>query len=76
MCLVGQMSGLVANLNSGIFSDTTNEINVKLCLMVLHIPFHYTFFDLDIISTLQQCQTVSTENFTFLSERFETLWNC
>ena len=28
--LVGQVSGLVANINTGIFSDAINVINVKL----------------------------------------------
>ena len=33
--LVGQVSGLLENLNIGIFSDTISVINVKLCMMVL-----------------------------------------
>ena len=37
MFLVGQVSGLVENFNIGVFSDTLNVINVKLCVMVLHL---------------------------------------
>ena len=37
--MVGHVSGLVENLNIGIFSDTINMINVKLCMMVLLIEF-------------------------------------
>ena len=37
--LVGQVLGLVENLNIGIFSDTRNVINVKICIMVLN-PEH------------------------------------
>ena len=40
MFLVGQVSGLVENFNIGIFSDTINGINVKLCMMVLNIELH------------------------------------
>ena len=35
MFLVCQVSGLVENFNTGIFSDTINVINVKLCMMVV-----------------------------------------
>ena len=34
MFLVSLVSGLVENFNIGIFSDTINVINVKLCMMV------------------------------------------
>ena len=37
MFLVCEVSLLVENFNIGIFSDTVNVINVKLCRMVLHI---------------------------------------
>ena len=40
MFLVGDVSGLVYNFNIGIFSDSMNVINVKLCMMVLHIELH------------------------------------
>ena len=40
MFLVGQVSGLVKNCNFLIFSDTINIINVKLCMMVLHIELN------------------------------------
>ena len=75
--LVGQVSGLVENLNIGIFSDTINVINVKFCMMVVFTelyPFmQLTFSDLDCISRSQQCQTVLTENVMFLSSEVETL---
>ena len=35
MCLVSQVSGLVENLYTGIFADTINVINVKLCMIAL-----------------------------------------
>ena len=37
MFLVGQVSGLVENFNTGIFSDIIKVTNVKLCMMVLLI---------------------------------------
>ena len=37
MILVGQVSGLVENLNSWIFSDIINMINVKLCSYLTNI---------------------------------------
>ena len=57
MFLVSQVSGLVEKFNIGIFSDTINVINVKLCMMVLHIELYLfsTLSDLDIISRSQQC---------------------
>ena len=33
--LAGQVSGIVKNFNMGIFSDTINVMNVKLCMVVL-----------------------------------------
>ena len=48
MLFVGQVPGLVENFNIGIYSDPTNVINVKLCMMVLlitlslFIPFSVT----------------------------------
>ena len=38
--LVNQVSGLVENLNTGIFSDSMNVINLELCTMVLLIELH------------------------------------
>ena len=44
-----QVSGLVENFNMGIFSDTINVINVKVCMMVVltelypFIPLSVTF---------------------------------
>ena len=51
MFLVGQVSGLVKNFHTGIFSDTINVINVKLCMMVLHIE-HYLFITRSMTLTL------------------------
>ena len=45
------MSGLVENLNIGIYSDTINVINVKLCMMVLLIEF-YLFIPLSMTLTI------------------------
>ena len=35
MFFIGQVSGLVKNFNIGIYPDTINVINVKLCMMIL-----------------------------------------
>ena len=40
MFLIGQVSGLVRNFNIGIYSDTINVINVKLCMMSLLIELY------------------------------------
>ena len=53
MFLVGQVSGLVKNFNIEIFSDTRNVINVKLCLLILHIEL-YLFITLSVTLTLFQ----------------------
>ena len=53
MLLVGQVSGLVENFNIGIFSDTINMINVKLCFMVLLIEL-YLFIPLSMTLTIFQ----------------------
>ena len=37
---VSQVFGLVENFNIGIYSDTINVTNVKLCLMVLLIELY------------------------------------
>ena len=83
MFLIGQVSGLVKNLNIWIFSDIINVINDILCMRVLHIElyrfllllllFLTTFSDLNIISQSQHRQTVFTENFMFLSDQVKTL---
>ena len=57
MFFMCQVTGLVRNFNIGIYSDTTNVINVKLCMMVLLIEF-YLFIPLSvtvIIFQSQQC---------------------
>ena len=53
MLLVGHVSGLVRNLNIWIFSDTINVINIKLCMIVLHIKL-YLFMTLSMTLTLFQ----------------------
>ena len=53
MFFMGQVSGLVENFNIGIYSDTINVINVKLCMMVLHIEL-YLFIPLFCFSTRVQ----------------------
>ena len=62
MILVDQVSGLVENVNVGIFSDTGNVINV------IHIELTCSlhFSNLDIISRPEQYPTVLNENFVFL----------
>ena len=40
MVLFSQVSGLVENFKIGIFSDTRNVMNVKLCIMVLLIELY------------------------------------
>ena len=44
---------LVENFNIGIYSDTINVINVKLCMMVLLIEF-YLFISLSMTMTIFQ----------------------
>ena len=51
MFFASQLSGLVENFNTGIFSEKINVINVKLCMMVLHIEL-YLFITLLVILTL------------------------
>ena len=53
MFLVSQVSGLVENFNTGIFSDTKNVINVKLCNRVLHIKL-YLLITLSVTLTVLQ----------------------
>ena len=40
MFLVDQVSGLVENWNIGMFSDTINVINAKLCMVVLFFELY------------------------------------
>ena len=47
------MSGHVENFDNGIFSHTINVINVKLCVMVLHIEL-YLFITLSMALTSSQ----------------------
>ena len=69
MFVVCQMSGLVENFNNKIFSDTIDVISVKLCL-ISHwaLSVHTTSSGFDRISRAQQCRTVLTEKFMFLSD--------
>ena len=62
MFLNGQMSGLVKHFNTGIFSNTINVINVKLCMTVLHLQLYLfiTVTGLDIVSRSEQCKAVFT----------------
>ena len=46
-------SGHVENFDTGILSDTVKVINVKLCMMVLHIEL-YLFMTLLVTLTLYQ----------------------
>ena len=53
MILIGQVSGLVRNFNIGIYLDTINVINVKLCVMAVLFQF-YLFIPLSVILTIFQ----------------------
>ena len=53
MFFVGQVSGLVESCNTGIYLDTINMINVKLCMMVLLIEL-YLFIPLSETLTIFQ----------------------
>ena len=53
MLFVGQVSRLVENFNVGIFSETSNEINVKLCMMVVLIDL-YLFITFSVTLTVFQ----------------------
>ena len=53
MFLVGQVSGLVENLNIGICSDTVNVINVKVFIIVL-LTERYLFKPLSVTLTMFQ----------------------
>ena len=53
MFCIGQVFGLVANFNIGIYSDTIKVINVKLCMMVLLIEL-YLFIPLSVTLTIIQ----------------------
>ena len=69
MYLVGQVSARVKNLNIGIFSDTLNVINVKLCMMALRIQFHlfhYTFSEPWLYLKVTSVSDL-TDDFMFLS---------
>ena len=51
MFFIGKVSGFVENFNIGILSDSTNVINVKLCMMVLLIEL-YLFIPLSVTLTI------------------------
>ena len=57
MLLVDEVSGLVENFDIGIFSGTINVLNVKLCVMVLHIEV-YLFSTLSVTLTLFQGHSI------------------
>ena len=54
MFFIGQMAGLVENFNIGIYSDSINVINVKLCMTVLLIEL-YLFMPVEVTLTTFQC---------------------
>ena len=51
MLFVSQVSGFVKHFNIGIYSDTMNVINVKLCMTVLLTEL-YLFMPLSVILTI------------------------
>ena len=51
--LVVQVSGFVENFKIGIFSNTVNVINVKLCMIVLLAELH-SFIPLSVTLTIFQ----------------------
>ena len=53
MFLVGQVSGLVENVNTGIFSDTVNVIYAKLYMLLLLIEL-CLFIPLSVTLTIFQ----------------------
>ena len=53
MFFISQLSGLVRNFNTGIYSDTRSVINVKLCMILLLIEL-YLFIPLSVTLTLFQ----------------------
>ena len=48
-----QVGGLVKNFNIWILSDTINVVNVKLCMMMLHIALS-AFITLSVTLSLYQ----------------------
>ena len=50
---VGQVSGLVKNFNTGIYTDTINVVNVKPCMMVLLMEL-YLFLAFSVTLTIYQ----------------------
>ena len=66
MFFVGQVSGLVKNVNTGIYSDTIKVINVKLCMMTLLIEL-YLCIPLSVTLTILQGHSNVEQ---FLSEIF------
>ena len=58
MFLVRQLSGHIKNFNIGIFSDTINIIDVRLCMVVLHIELHYCISLLVTLTLLQGYSSV------------------
>ena len=72
--LAGGLSVCGKHFNVAIFLDTINTTNVEVCVMVVLI--YTTFSGLLCISRSQQCQTVLTDNVTFLSDHVETLYYC
>ena len=53
MFLVGQVSAFVRSFHIGIFSDTINVINIKLCIIVLLIEL-YLYISISEMLTIYQ----------------------
>ena len=67
MFLIGQVSGFIENLNIGIFSDTITVINVKFCMIALHIELNLSI-TLSVTVTLFQGHSSVIQYFQFLSD--------
>ena len=69
MILVGQVPGLVKNVDIGILSDTIKVLNIKLCMIVRQIELYLFlhFSEFHIIFQVHSSVTVLTEHFMFLS---------
>ena len=64
MFFISHVSGLVENFNIGIYSETINVINVKLCIMILVklcimilLSELYLFIPLLVTLTIFQCHS-------------------
>ena len=62
--MLGRVSICRKNFDVAIFSDTVNEVNVKLCMMVVFVEL-YPFIPLPVTLIVFQGQQYQTENFKF-----------